>query len=436
MTLIECFTQAHIDNIAACLRLHPKKLFFVGNAEEMEVPVERYKALFLKRNLKTVVDTRNADDKDFGDLRAVIYDLIMQSEECVIDLTGGEPAVALAIGAALADLDEEKRKCVRVEWYDHQSGMVVDYIHDNRRRLGKSIHLTVKEMIALHGGKIYPDPYGLPEGCNRRDLDRLWRAVSGVPKRWNDTIGQLKRFEKYSKNKEQVRVELDALYASVPELRGKETVVRELLEKLDKEGVVTDQSNRYALQYTYQSDFLRHCIHTQGNVLEIKTLMEGQAVCKDGAPFFDDCWMGVKIDWDGYIPESKYAFAGTSNEIDVILMHGVTPLFVSCKNGDVKTDELYKLHTVATRFGGPYARKMLIVTDMDTKDDAAVKAMIRRAWDMDIFMVTDAAELSAEDWQDIFLKPYSDDPEKAMEERLRRSSPGRPYVEPPSTRRP
>ena len=126
--------------------------------------------------------------------------------------------------------------------------------------------------------------------------------------------------------------------------------------------------------------------------------------------------MGVKIDWDGAIPESRYAFTGTRNEIDVLLMHGATPLFVSCKNGDVKTEELYKLHTVATRFGGPYAKKMLVVSDLEQKDAASAQALACRAWDMDIFMVSAAAELDDRQWQEIFQIPFSEDPEKAMED--------------------
>ncbi|MBR2937671.1 MAG: DUF1887 family protein [Oscillospiraceae bacterium] len=419
MTLIECFTKAHIDNIAACLRLRPQKLIFVGNTQEMTDPVERYKALFRRRGLDTAVALCNADEKDFGDLRAVLFRLISASEECVIDLTGGEPSVAMALGAALADLGEEKRKTVRVERYDHQTDTVVDYIHDNRQEPAKAIHLTVEEMIALHGGGLFPDAYQLPADCTRKDLDRLWRVVAGMPKQWNEAVSLLKRFEKYSETKNPVRVSLQDLWESIPALQEKEETVRELIEKLDKEGVVTDQSSRNTLQYSYNSDFLRYCIHTQGNVLELKTLLEGRAVREAGAPLFGDSRMGVKIDWDGDIPTSGFAFSGTRNEIDVLLMRGATPLFVSCKNGDVKPEELYKLHTVAARFGGPYARKMLVVADLDRKDDAAAEAFARRAWDMDIFLVADAAELSADQWQEIFRMPFGNDPEKAMEEFLK-----------------
>lgn len=419
MTLIECFTQAHIDNIAACLRLRPQKVIFVGNTEEMADPVARYTELFYRRGMDTKVEQCKADEKDFGDLRAAIFRLISTAEECVIDMTGGDPSVALAIGAALADLHEEKRRKVRVERFDHQTDTVVDYICDNRQRPAEAISLTVEEMIYLHGGALFPDGYQLPENCTLRNLDRIWRVVAGMPREWNERVSLLKRFEKFSENKNSVRVSLQDVWESVPDLREKEETVRQLIEKLDKEGVVANRSSRYTLQYDYNSEFLRYCIHTQGNVLELKTLLEGRAVRKDDGLFFGDSRMGVKIDWDGDIPTSKYAFSGTRNEIDVLLMHGATPLFVSCKNGDVKPEELYKLHTVATRFGGPYARKMLVVSDLDCKDDTAAHAITCRAWDMDIFLIPNVAKLTADQWEEIFKIPFSNDPEKAMEEFLK-----------------
>jgi hypothetical protein len=32
MTLIECFTRSHVDNISACLRLQPDRMAMIGNA--------------------------------------------------------------------------------------------------------------------------------------------------------------------------------------------------------------------------------------------------------------------------------------------------------------------------------------------------------------------------------------------------------------------
>ena len=45
----------------------------------------------------------------------------------------------------------------------------------------------------------------------------------------------------------------------------------------------------------------------------------------------------------------------------------------------------------------------LIATDLDRKSDAADRSFTQRAWDMDIFLVADAAELTKEEWKQIFL---------------------------------
>ena len=46
-------------------------------------------------------------------------------------------------------------------------------------------------------------------------------------------------------------------------------------------------------------------------------------------------------------------------------MKGLVAFFISCKNGSVGDDELYKLNTVAERFGGKYAKKVLVSTEID-----------------------------------------------------------------------
>ena len=48
------------------------------------------------------------------------------------------------------------------------------------------------------------------------------------------------------------------------------------------------------------------------------------------------------------------------NEIDVMLLEGFCPVFISCKNGKVDQMALYELDTVAKRFGGKYAKKILM----------------------------------------------------------------------------
>lgn len=404
MTLIECFTNAHIDNIAACLRLHPEKMIMVGNADEMHIPLNRYQKILKQRGLRTEIEQCDVRGKDCLDICTALKKIVQEESECIIDLTGGSEMVILAVGAMLPLLTPATRQRIRIEKYDHDADVVRDCINDNCKIPGKHVDLTVEELITLHGGSLYPKENSPLKGYASQSIDGLWKIVSETPRDWNRAITYLNEFESRSDSKTQVFLLLNYLSGSIPHYEQKVPVVQALLDKFQCYGVIDDFSSRDKLEYTYSTALMRYCTQKAGNVLEVKTLLEGQAVLENGAPYFHDCQMSVSIDWDGMVHDLTERVPDTRNEIDVVLMHGTTPLFISCKNGNIGEEELYKLHTVAERFGGPYAKKMLIATNLDRKSPAANRAFIQRAWDMDIFLVTDAAELSRKEWRQIFLK--------------------------------
>lgn len=402
MTLIECFTNSHIDNIAACLRLQPDKLVLVGDTKEMNIPAQRYRELLQRRGQKTQIALCDVGNKDLKEICSVLDKLVREEKNCVIDLTGGEEPVIMAVGAVLSGLDREQREAICVEKYDHAQKVFVDCLNDQRRIPGGDVRITVEEMLALHGGSLHPEAYQPPADCTRDDVAGLWKIVSDAPKKWNRSISLLNEFESRTDSETEIYLPVEQLRKSISGFDEKETQVRQFLETLDRRGIIDDRSSHYALEYTYRSDILRYCMQKAGNVLEVKTLLEGRGSEENGQLLFQDCRMSVNIDWDGVVHDPSQRVPETRNEIDVVLMHGMTPLFISCKNGNIGDEELYKLHTVATHFGGPHAKKMLVATDLDRKSASSNRAFTQRAWDMDIFLVTDAAELSDEEWQQAF----------------------------------
>lgn len=402
MVLIECFTSSHVDNIAACLRLRPEKLVMVGDGEAMVQPLNRYKDFLQARGLKTQITPCPVGNKDLGDICALLGKLVRQAEECVIDLTGGDELVIMAVGAMLAGLDKKERQRVRVEKYDHRENLVKDCVNDNRPLDYKPISLTVEELIFLHGGGIHEGSYQPSKNSHSRDIQSLWKVVCQAPKDWNQRIGLLNEFERGLQQEQHIRLEVGQLRQRISNFDKKETAIRDLLKELDDNGVIRDRSSRDVIDYRYTTPLLRYCTAKAGNALEVKTLLEGRRVPDNGVPFFADCQMGVHIDWDNNIHKPYEQVSDTENEVDGIFIRGTTPLFVSCKNGNIGDDELHKLNTVAQHFGGPYARKMLIATDLDRKSASSDRAFAQRAWDMDIFLVTDAAQLSDEEWADVF----------------------------------
>lgn len=402
MTLIECFDRSLMENIAGCLYLRPEKLILLGDEARMQAPARHYRTVLKQRGLDTQVVLRNLRKGDVAGTARELADIVRKEAECVIDLSGGDEQVILAVGATLAGLDDDRRRHVSVQKFDPERGTAQDCDGDGRVISGHAAALSVRELVALNGGTATA---GTPQISGDREtaaLDRLWSMAASDPKGWNRSMAVLGEFESRSDSKTQICLSLDRLRGGIRNFDEKEAQIRDLLEEFRDRGIIHDRSSRDVLRYSYTSPLLRCCTQKAGNILEIKTLLEARALREDGRPYFDDCQMSVTIDWDGIVHDPMERVPETRNEIDVVLTRGLVPLFISCKNGDIGDEELYKLHTVATRFGGPYARKMLIATDLDRKSAAADRSFVQRAWDMDIFVVTDAAELSREDWARTF----------------------------------
>lgn len=405
MTLIECYTASHIDNLAACLRLQPDRMILVGNADETTPAAERYQALLQKRRIPTELILCDMTGQDFIGIYRLLKQLIGDSGECVIDLTGGNELVIMAVGAVVAELDHRKRSKIRVQRYDRASDHYTVCCGSAPSVPQIPASLTVEELLFLHGGALHPDNSQPPEDYTVRALDRLWSLVAEDPRRWNRSVAQLNELESRTEsNGLSVSIPIELLKRTVSGFEDKEEAVRTFLSRLHRCGAIEDRSTRDRLEYTYASTMMRCCLQKAGNALELKVLLEGRAATENGAPFFQDCRMSVGIDWDGILHNPMARIPETRNEIDVVMIHNMTPLFISCKNGQIGEEELYKLHTVATRFGGPNVKKMLIATELNQKSAFSNRAFMQRAWDMDIFLVTDAADLNNDEWAEILRR--------------------------------
>ena len=130
------------------------------------------------------------------------------------------------------------------------------------------------------------------------------------------------------------------------------------------------------------------CLTKEGQALEMKIFLTAKSLqTAMGKPVYCDVMNGVYIDWDGEIHKEKdKENQDTKNEMDVILMQGLIPVFISCTNGNIEMEELYKLHTVAHRFGGSYVKKVLIATSLQDSTKKG-RQILQRAKDMGIRVV-------------------------------------------------
>ena len=101
---------------------------------------------------------------------------------------------------------------------------------------------------------------------------------------------------------------------------------------------------------------------------------------------FDDVVLSAVVNWRA--GEKRDA---VTNEIDVMAVRGVQPVFISCKTCEIKTEALNELAILRDRFGGKGSRAVIVTS----APGARSRAVMRQR----------AAELSIEviEWNDLAL---------------------------------
>ena len=147
--------------------------------------------------------------------------------------------------------------------------------------------------------------------------------------------------------------------------------IRRYLQQLCAQGILLRVwTDAQYTRFTYKDELIRDCLLDAGCLLELHTYYVFRNTGK-----YSDYRVGVHIDWDGVINNFE---VDVENEIDVMLLEGKTPVFISCKNGKVNQMALYELDAVAGRFGGKYVKKVLAATQQINV------GYVKRAEEMDI----------------------------------------------------
>jgi hypothetical protein len=164
-----------------------------------------------------------------------------------------------------------------------------------------------------------------------------------------------------------------------------------LLDILESHGLIHSLTRGDDVSFTFKNKFIKKCLTVSGQVLELFIALKLRGILDwERKPLYNDIRVGVVINWDDGSDEPEPAVI---NEIDVFAMKGAIPVFISCKNGFVDTDELYKLNTVADRFGGKYAKRVLVTSNhIDT--DGKQEYLGERMKEMNILHINHIAKMS------------------------------------------
>ncbi len=388
MTIIEFFDrESAIENIAGSILYSPEKVVFIGsNSKQMKRSTENYKAVLDARGINVDFSYKATDRNNLGAITDTIEAVVEENGECGIDLSGGDELFLVAVGRIL----EKYKDRIKIHRLNIRNNSMTDCNSDGILCRSLPVSLGVDENIRIYGGRVIYENEKPDATCNWNldsdfisDIRAMWKVCKKDVGAWNAQTNVIAKLCNNSSDDYGlcVSAKTDGLFAS-----------KDIFNSLAEEGVITNLKISDRISFEFKNSRVKKCLTKAGQLLElIITATAHEAVNENGNKIYNGVSCGVYIDWDGVI--GKDSRVEVKNEIDVILMKGITPVFVSCKNGAVDTDELYKLSVVAERFGGKYVRKILVATQLDSMGYRA-EYIRARAKDMDIKIVEDVDSMN------------------------------------------
>ncbi|MBR2986854.1 MAG: DUF1887 family protein [Clostridia bacterium] len=398
MTFIEFYDRVPLHNVASTLLYRPDRVIFVGDSgKTMSKSIDIYRGIAQNRGINVEYGYRSINKNHLDDIITSLSKIIETYDDCIFDVTGGSEVYLVAVGV-LMERYKGRVQCQRLRF---KNSTVMDCDGDGNMPEVESFDITIKETVEMSGGRVKSysriDREAWTEEFDR-DLVAIWSCCRKDPSYWN---ALLSNFAAICRSRPDLSIEEteDKLYYSFTKKQvdimlshnyGRNTFTYQALRVLIDLGLISEVIFLDRITFRFKNHFVKHCLTTAGAILEWYIAKRvAEAKDKSGNFIYHDVAVGVTMDWD----RTDDAVYPTYNEIDVVAMRGAVPMFISCKNGIVSVEELYKLNTVADAFGKRYAKRVLVATQLDKYGERcdAVKA---RANDMEIRVIDNVDEMS------------------------------------------
>ncbi|MBE6010633.1 MAG: DUF1887 family protein [Lachnospiraceae bacterium] len=358
---IEFLDKEPIENMITSLHFCLDKIVFFGYHDEIIRQKEQTRKFL--RDVCGVADVSffAVSQTSLKDVLKVMREQIgkeySQGSTVYFDLTGGESLILVAFGMLAKEFDAPLHQYLIKQ--DRLVELTPENVHQISRDVKRQeIRLNLDQYISMQGGeinhKLHKGSKDLSDEAFRRDIRNIWKIAKRHETVWNAFSEFLPKLSR-SSNAEvlEVRMRKENVHALLREHAGLRNSGKldAILEDCAAAGVLSGLEHEDVYSFIYKSKTLREVLWEAGSILELHTYLAEEEQT-------DDCMVGVHLDWDGRLHEK--ASEDVYNEIDVLTLRGYIPTFISCKSGNVNQMALYELETVASRFGGKYAKKVLV----------------------------------------------------------------------------
>ncbi|GEM_PF-599607 len=374
LTLVEFFDPSPIKNLIGALSLQPDKVILVIDESMVTKREQGEFARYLNTYHKGIqFEKHPIKSMELEAVTTACRHIADAHQDLAFNLTGGgEIAVAAVtmfctlhkLPAFFVDLKEEAFK---------------DVIHSSHLSSRFGIpKLSVKKMIALNGADFKRSDHYVPDVEDHEltaDINNIFEISIRYSEDWHGFAAYMQEVGKsVSRGTPSLAISAPS-YIEVNNQRRVRSNNR-ILKELERVGAISElHVNREQVRFKVKNLLILEQLKLQGSWLEQFCYIN----CVEMG-YFDDVKMSVVIDADGPLED----FAQIQNEIDLICVKGIRPIFISCKSGIPPAVALSEIKLLSQKFGGETAKTVLVTAANPSSQNPSI---YKRAMELDIFMI-------------------------------------------------
>lgn len=365
--LIELFDKDPIENMLGACVFEPEIVVFLCDRRDISMLKEAAVVRLLRqRRLATQARFLYFDTSDPVQIKRVLAAVVRDYPGCVFDVSGGRDLVLLQAGAYCLPrevpcyfIDIPRGRFINVQ---HCEGLAANFCIPK---------FTAEDIFALTGANIvgsgHYDKGELTQAFEQQVM-ATWQLVEFNTKAWGDFVSYLQALS--------AGTSMQTLtIRGLKSIRGMKFNPG-IVEHLHKNGLITQYAARgKEVHLTFQSALVKKCLLNQGVWLELYCYV----TAKRGG-YFDDVRTSTVVDWAA----AQNGQDTTRNEVDVLLVKGIVPVFVSCKMSAPSPLALSEIRLLSAKFGGALSRTVVVT---GTTLGADHRSLRMRAEDLDIRLI-------------------------------------------------
>ena len=350
--LIELFDERPLENMLATEMFRPERTIFVCSKEAADNRIlkRKMRAYLAHRGITTELVFRRAGLYNASEILETLRSITAEYPDCVLDITGGTDDALFAAGELCAE-----KQTIPVFTYSRRKNRFYS-IHNAQfaEALPCTVRYDVEDFILMAGGSLHQGRVDNSILADYMDcIEPYFRLYLKHKREWVKSVDYIQQISRPSSD-ESISLHAEGDYDQKGERGSRIPAPVNLLEDYEEIGFLRDLQIDAGdrVSFDFADEQIRMWMRDVGSVLELyvyKTCLE--------TGVFDDVMTSAIVDWEG-----EEGRVGVTNEIDVVATCGVTPVFISCKTSEVKTEALNELSILRDRFGGEMAKAVLVTT--------------------------------------------------------------------------